>query len=110
MTNEELLQQAKDQVASTYEDAHGYKWTNWKDFQNDLLRDHCIDQLLKASEESALLAIQSAREEGREEGIKGGEATGYDAGYSKGYEQGYESGQADLKSGFDIKKLTAPGR
>lgn len=57
MTDAELLQQAKDQVAT----GNGFK--NW-----DGLKDYCYEltgcgDLCNYHEEAALLAIQSAREE-----------------------------------------------
>jgi hypothetical protein len=71
MTNEELLQQAKEQVAKKY----GYKVGDGKDWHrctfgvfSDLLKEY--------QDEAALVAIQSAREEGHKAGYKEGKKDG----------------------------------
>ena len=94
MTNEELLQQAKDEVAQ----AEGAKtWHGLIDKMTRLLRP--IDFYKKQNElhdRAAPLAIQKAREEAK---VK------Y---FNAGANYGYEAGQHDASSGHDRRKISGP--
>lgn len=77
MTDQELLQQCKDEVAK----GNGFKnWSTLKDYCYEL--SGCGD-LCNYQEEAAALAIQKAREEGFKDGREEGFSVGYDRGANK---------------------------
>lgn len=119
MTNEELLQQAKDQVAEFA------GWSDWNAFESAYraaIKNYnespgikkYISDYRTLSDRAAMIAIQSAREEAK---------VNY---FNSGSNYGYTAGHYDASSGHDrrlflpngvishtsenIDKLTAPGR
>lgn len=98
MTNEELLQQAKDQVAA----GEGSTWDSLCYYRSGL-GGYGWQEHQKDHDAAAILAIQSAREEAQKDFF----IRGYHAGHARGYDDHYNPEEAYQK---ELKKLTAPGR
>jgi hypothetical protein len=95
MTDQELLQQAKDQVAKEWIlENMGYTYTGENPWELIVMKYYDGDVPPSYTDEAALLAIQSAREESK---LK------Y---FNAGANYGYQSGQYDASSGHDRRKIS----
>lgn len=98
MTDQELLQQAKDQVAGNCLNDDAFPCSTWDEvMSSSCISKRYVDELNK---EAALLAIQSAREEAANEALKTLQSIQSDSSVVSIY----------IKASEAIKKLTAPGR